>query len=115
MSRSEPRVIMGSKDGGGHRDKDDNDDDDDDDDDDEVLVILVFFPDWCPHCQGCAVSQQPGHVPQVIVDGEIDGESDGGDCDCDGYVPQAMVNYDRSDYLHRGCCWLCCCPLMMQR
>ena len=51
----------------------------------------------------------------MIVDGEIDGESDGGDCDCDGYVPQAMVNYDRSDYLHRGCCWLCCCPLMMQR
>ena len=103
MSRSEPRVIMGSKDGGGHRDKDDNDDDDDDDDD-EVLVILVFFPDWCPHCQGCAVSQQPGHVPQVIVDGVNDG---GGDCD--GDVPQAMVNYDRS--VHRGCCWLCCCPL----
>ena len=72
--------------------------------DDEVLVILVFFPDWCPHCQGCAVSQQPGHVPQVIVDGVNDG---GGDCD--GDVPQAMVNYDRS--VHRGCCWLCCCPL----
>ena len=42
MSRSGPRTIMGSKDGGGQDDKDDNDDDDDDDDDDEDLVILFF-------------------------------------------------------------------------
>ena len=54
MSRSGPRTIMGSKDGGGQDDKDDNDDDDDDDDDEDLVILFSRLVSTLPGV--CSIS-----------------------------------------------------------